>query len=74
MVQKNVQRRLGERSEYALTSRTVRNSSCSFTGRRSVKNLSGTTIVICGDTPLITAKTMSDLLDHHKQQEQKQQF
>ena len=31
-----------------------------------LKNLSGTTIVICGDTPLITAETMSDLLEHHK--------
>jgi bifunctional UDP-N-acetylglucosamine pyrophosphorylase/glucosamine-1-phosphate N-acetyltransferase len=31
----------------------------------------GTTIVVCGDTPLITAKTMEALLKHHNNQEAK---
>ena len=37
-------------------------------------NKEGTTLVICGDTPLITAETMGALLHCMKKQEQKQQY
>jgi bifunctional UDP-N-acetylglucosamine pyrophosphorylase/glucosamine-1-phosphate N-acetyltransferase len=33
----------------------------------SLSNEEGTTLVICGDTPLITAETMEALLKHHEQ-------
>ena len=36
--------------------------------------LEGTTIVICGDTPLIRPETMNDLLNIIKQTGQKQLF
>lgn len=61
-----VQRRLGERSEYALQEEQLGTAHAVLQAEEVLKNLSGTTIVICGDTPLITAKTMSDLLEHHK--------
>ena len=61
-----VQRRLGERSEYALQEKQLGTAHAVLQAEEVLKNLSGTTIVICGDTPLITAKTMSDLLEHHK--------
>ena len=36
-------------------------------------NKEGTTLVICGDTPLITAETMRELVTlHEERQEQKQ--
>ncbi|WP_144513550.1 bifunctional UDP-N-acetylglucosamine diphosphorylase/glucosamine-1-phosphate N-acetyltransferase GlmU [Bacillus sp. FJAT-22090] len=62
-----VQSELGDRSEYALQEEQLGTAHAVLQAEASLANLSGTTIVICGDTPLITAETMSDLLKHHEQ-------
>ena len=58
---------LGERSEYALQEEQLGTAHAVLQAENLLGNLSGTTIVICGDTPLITPETMSDLLAHHKE-------
>ena len=60
-----VQRGLGTRSEYALQEEQLGTAHAVLQAEEVLKNLTGTTIVICGDTPLITPKTMNDLLEHH---------
>lgn len=62
-----VQSELGNRSEYALQAEQLGTAHAVLQAENKLSNLSGTTIVICGDTPLITTETMSDLLNHHKQ-------
>ncbi|WP_391206163.1 bifunctional UDP-N-acetylglucosamine diphosphorylase/glucosamine-1-phosphate N-acetyltransferase GlmU [Psychrobacillus sp. L4] len=62
-----VQSKLGTRSEYALQAEQLGTAHAVLQAEASLLNLSGTTIVICGDTPLITAETMRDLLDLHKE-------
>lgn len=60
-----VQRRLGTRSEYALQEEQLGTAHAVLQAEEVLKDLTGTTIVICGDTPLITPKTMNALLEHH---------
>ncbi|MFF2755669.1 bifunctional UDP-N-acetylglucosamine diphosphorylase/glucosamine-1-phosphate N-acetyltransferase GlmU [Psychrobacillus sp. NPDC058041] len=62
-----VQSKLGNRSEYALQAEQLGTAHAVLQAENALLNLSGTTIVVCGDTPLITAETMSDLLNHHKE-------
>lgn len=62
-----VKSELGERSEYVLQAEQLGTAHAVLQAENLLANLSGTTIVICGDTPLITAETMRDLLSHHKE-------
>ncbi|GGA48573.1 bifunctional UDP-N-acetylglucosamine diphosphorylase/glucosamine-1-phosphate N-acetyltransferase GlmU [Psychrobacillus lasiicapitis] len=62
-----VQSELGNRSEYVLQAEQLGTAHAVLQAETTLANLSGTTIVICGDTPLITAETMKELLNHHKQ-------
>jgi bifunctional UDP-N-acetylglucosamine pyrophosphorylase/glucosamine-1-phosphate N-acetyltransferase len=62
-----VQSELGSRSEYVLQAEQLGTAHAVLQAEKTLASLSGTTIVICGDTPLITAETMRDLLNHHKQ-------
>lgn len=61
-----VQSELGDRSEYALQAEQLGTAHAVLQAEKMIANLSGTTIVICGDTPLISAETMQQLLDHHE--------
>ncbi|OIK16729.1 UDP-N-acetylglucosamine diphosphorylase/glucosamine-1-phosphate N-acetyltransferase [Bacillus sp. MUM 116] len=62
-----VKAQLGEKSLYALqeeqlgTAHAVRQAEEMLAGRK------GTTIVVCGDTPLIQAETMEALFNHHQE-------
>ena len=62
-----VQSELGNRSEYVLQAEQLGTAHAVLQAETILANLSGTTIVICGDTPLITPETMRDLLNHHKE-------
>ncbi|MDI2585679.1 bifunctional UDP-N-acetylglucosamine diphosphorylase/glucosamine-1-phosphate N-acetyltransferase GlmU [Psychrobacillus sp. NEAU-3TGS] len=62
-----VQSELGNRSEYVLQAEQLGTAHAVLQAETTLADLSGTTIVICGDTPLITAETMRELLNHHKQ-------
>jgi len=62
-----VQKQLGDRSEYALQEEQLGTAHAVQQADRVLGTLSGTTLVVCGDTPLIRPETMQSLLDHHKE-------
>lgn len=62
-----VKSELGDRTEYALQSEQLGTAHAVMQAKSFLENDKGTTIVICGDTPLITAETMSALLAHHQE-------
>ncbi|MDQ0233352.1 bifunctional UDP-N-acetylglucosamine diphosphorylase/glucosamine-1-phosphate N-acetyltransferase GlmU [Metabacillus malikii] len=62
-----VKAELGDISEYALQSEQLGTAHAVMQASTFLENEEGTTIVICGDTPLITAETIHALLEHHKQ-------
>ncbi|MFC0274264.1 bifunctional UDP-N-acetylglucosamine diphosphorylase/glucosamine-1-phosphate N-acetyltransferase GlmU [Metabacillus herbersteinensis] len=64
-----VQAQLGENSEYALQSEQLGTAHAVMQAASFLESKEGTTIVICGDTPLITSETMASLLNHHKNTE-----
>jgi bifunctional UDP-N-acetylglucosamine pyrophosphorylase / glucosamine-1-phosphate N-acetyltransferase len=66
-----VKSQLGDQTEYALQSEQLGTAHAVMQAAPFLKNEEGTTIVICGDTPLITSETMSALLSHHHESEAK---
>ncbi|MED3662440.1 bifunctional UDP-N-acetylglucosamine diphosphorylase/glucosamine-1-phosphate N-acetyltransferase GlmU [Ureibacillus sp. FSL K6-8385] len=66
-----VKEQLGEKSEYVLQSEQLGTAHAVMQAESILGSLEGTTLVICGDTPLIQAETMKALLDHHIAQKAK---
>ncbi|MGG3625393.1 bifunctional UDP-N-acetylglucosamine diphosphorylase/glucosamine-1-phosphate N-acetyltransferase GlmU [Bacillus gobiensis] len=66
-----VRKQLGSKSEYALQNEQLGTAHAVKQAKEHLANEKGTTIVICGDTPLITAETMEALLLEHKKQDAK---
>ncbi|MCZ8538499.1 bifunctional UDP-N-acetylglucosamine diphosphorylase/glucosamine-1-phosphate N-acetyltransferase GlmU [Paenisporosarcina quisquiliarum] len=62
-----VQDQLGSRSEYALQEQQLGTAHAVLQASEVLAGLSGTTLVICGDTPLIRPETMKALLAHHQE-------
>ncbi|MGD6819081.1 bifunctional UDP-N-acetylglucosamine diphosphorylase/glucosamine-1-phosphate N-acetyltransferase GlmU [Metabacillus sp. 84] len=62
-----VKAQLGEKSEYALQSEQLGTAHAVMQASSQLNDLEGTTIVVCGDTPLITSETMENLLSHHSE-------
>jgi len=62
-----VQDQLGIRSEYALQEEQLGTAHAVLQAATVLGNLSGTTLVVCGDTPLIRPETMKALLHHHNE-------
>ncbi len=62
-----VQDQLGDRSEYALQEEQLGTAHAVQQAVNVLGTLSGTTLVVCGDTPLIRPETMKALLDHHRE-------
>ncbi|MRX72954.1 bifunctional UDP-N-acetylglucosamine diphosphorylase/glucosamine-1-phosphate N-acetyltransferase GlmU [Bacillus lacus] len=60
-----VKEQLGSASEYALQSEQLGTAHAVMQAADFLEGQEGTTIVICGDTPLITSDTMKELLSHH---------
>lgn len=60
-----VQQQLGEKSEYALQEEQLGTAHAVQQAASMIEGLSGTTLVVCGDTPLIRPETMEALLSHH---------
>lgn len=60
-----VQQQLGEKSEYALQAEQLGTAHAVQQTASLIEGLSGTTLVVCGDTPLIRPETMQALLDQH---------
>ncbi|MGN4506518.1 bifunctional UDP-N-acetylglucosamine diphosphorylase/glucosamine-1-phosphate N-acetyltransferase GlmU [Bacillus cereus group sp. MYBK58-1] len=62
-----VQKQLGNVSEFALQAEQLGTAHAVDQAASVLANEEGTTLVICGDTPLITAETMEALLQQHKE-------
>jgi len=62
-----VKAQLGDASEYALQEEQLGTGHAVLQAAGLLGNLEGTTVVLCGDTPLITTKTIERLLEHHEQ-------
>lgn len=60
-----VKQYLGTKSEYALQEEQLGTAHAVKQAESVLGNMSGTTLVICGDTPLITPDTMKALLEYH---------
>lgn len=62
-----VQDQLGSASEFALQTEQLGTAHAVMQAADALGNEKGTTLVICGDTPLITAETMEALLKQHEE-------
>lgn len=60
-----VKQYLGNKCEYALQEEQLGTAHAVRQAESLLGNEEGTTLVICGDTPLITPDTMKALLEHH---------
>ncbi|BAQ09497.1 bifunctional n-acetylglucosamine-1-phosphate [Bacillus sp. OxB-1] len=62
-----VEERLGNKSEYALQEEQLGTAHAVQQAESLLGNLEGTTLVVCGDTPLIRSETMEALIAHHNE-------
>ncbi len=62
---------IGDKSEYALQEEQLGTAHAVMQARSLLEFEKGTTIVVCGDTPLIKSETMVELLAHHEQHKAK---
>ncbi|MBM7667158.1 bifunctional UDP-N-acetylglucosamine pyrophosphorylase/glucosamine-1-phosphate N-acetyltransferase [Solibacillus kalamii] len=66
-----VKETLGNKSEYVLQEEQLGTAHAVQQAEPILSGLSGTTLVVCGDTPLIRPETMQALLDQHASQNAK---
>ncbi|WLR50904.1 bifunctional UDP-N-acetylglucosamine diphosphorylase/glucosamine-1-phosphate N-acetyltransferase GlmU [Bacillus tianshenii] len=62
-----VKTQIGEQSNYVLQEEQLGTAHAVMQAEEILSDKKGTTLVICGDTPLITPETMEALLTHHEQ-------
>jgi bifunctional UDP-N-acetylglucosamine pyrophosphorylase / glucosamine-1-phosphate N-acetyltransferase len=60
-----VKAQLGDTCSYALQAEQLGTAHAVIQASDTLENKEGTTIVVCGDTPLIKAETMESLFQHH---------
>lgn len=58
---------LGDRSEYALQEEQLGTGHAVLQAASLLKDQEGVTLVICGDTPLLTSETLKDLFEYHQE-------
>lgn len=66
-----VQEHLGEKSEYVLQKEQLGTAHAVKQAEDLLANEEGTTLVLCGDTPLLKAETIEALFDFHEKEEAK---
>lgn len=66
-----VKEQLGEQSEYVLQAEQLGTAHAVQQAEPILGTLEGTTLVVCGDTPLIRPETMQSLFDYHTSQNAK---
>ncbi|KIL52512.1 bifunctional UDP-N-acetylglucosamine diphosphorylase/glucosamine-1-phosphate N-acetyltransferase GlmU [Jeotgalibacillus soli] len=66
-----VQAQLEGRSEFVLQAEQLGTAHAVMQAKDRLQNKEGITLVVCGDTPLITADTMASLIQHHEEQQAK---
>ncbi|WP_318617477.1 bifunctional UDP-N-acetylglucosamine diphosphorylase/glucosamine-1-phosphate N-acetyltransferase GlmU [Sporosarcina sp. YIM B06819] len=62
-----VEETLGDKSEYVLQAQQLGTAHAVQQAEQLIGSLDGTTIVVCGDTPLIRSETMEALVAHHNE-------
>ncbi|MFD1021143.1 bifunctional UDP-N-acetylglucosamine diphosphorylase/glucosamine-1-phosphate N-acetyltransferase GlmU [Thalassobacillus hwangdonensis] len=60
-----VQDQLGEDSHYVVQEEQLGTGHAVLQAKDILAHKEGTTVVVCGDTPLLTGETLQQLLDHH---------
>ncbi|MBB5325848.1 bifunctional UDP-N-acetylglucosamine pyrophosphorylase/glucosamine-1-phosphate N-acetyltransferase [Anoxybacillus tepidamans] len=60
-----VKAQIGDKSEFALQEEQLGTAHAVMQAAPYLQDKEGLTLVVCGDTPLITAETMKALLEHH---------
>ncbi|MCA0972717.1 bifunctional UDP-N-acetylglucosamine diphosphorylase/glucosamine-1-phosphate N-acetyltransferase GlmU [Halobacillus litoralis] len=63
-----VQDQLGDDSHYVIQKEQLGTGHAVLQAEDILADKEGTTVVVCGDTPLLTADTLQQLLDHHDQE------
>ncbi|MFD1362581.1 bifunctional UDP-N-acetylglucosamine diphosphorylase/glucosamine-1-phosphate N-acetyltransferase GlmU [Lentibacillus salinarum] len=66
-----VSEHIGDNSQMVLQEEQLGTGHAVLQAEDLLKNQDGTTIVVCGDTPLITGETYQALFDHHEQEDAK---
>lgn len=66
-----VKAQVGNRSEYVTQKEQLGTAHAVQQAKELLQNKQGTTIVVCGDTPLITSETYDQLFAYHEQSESK---
>ncbi|AQP53516.1 UDP-N-acetylglucosamine diphosphorylase/glucosamine-1-phosphate N-acetyltransferase [Vagococcus penaei] len=66
-----VKETLGARSHYALQTEQLGTGHAVLATADLLRNKPGTTLVICGDTPLLTSETLDSLFTHHEKNQAK---
>ncbi|WP_265459259.1 bifunctional UDP-N-acetylglucosamine diphosphorylase/glucosamine-1-phosphate N-acetyltransferase GlmU [Enterococcus sp. HY326] len=61
-----VQEQLGERSQYVLQAEQLGTGHAVMQAAQFLEGKQGTTLVISGDTPLLTAETLDHLIEYHQ--------
>ncbi|MBM4765314.1 bifunctional UDP-N-acetylglucosamine diphosphorylase/glucosamine-1-phosphate N-acetyltransferase GlmU [Bacillus sp. B15-48] len=61
-----VKAELGESSRYAIQAEQLGTAHAVLQSKEMLAEMSGTTIVVCGDTPLVKSETMEKLFRHHE--------
>ena len=66
-----VKEQLGSKSEYVLQEEQLGTAHAVIQAKEILGELEGTTLVVCGDTPLIRPETMQSLFEYHQKQQAK---
>lgn len=61
-----VSKEIGSQSEYVIQEEQLGTAHAVMQAKETLAGLEGTTIVVCGDTPLITEETFKNLFDYHE--------
>ena len=61
-----VKETIGDQSTFVIQDQQLGTGHAVLQAKDLLENQEGTTIVVCGDTPLITGETYQALLDHHE--------
>ena len=62
----DVKETLGNQSLYSYQEEQLGTAHAVKMANEHLKEVEGTTLVVCGDTPLITAHTLQKLIEHHE--------
>jgi len=64
----SVKEAIGSQSEFVIQEKQLGTGHAVLAAENLLKDEDGTTIVVCGDTPLITSETFQALFEHHEQE------